>query len=204
MSGYPIYASSSEYLQRVCTLLPGLASAADALVDVLAGAFDRGRTVFLAGNGGSAAAASHFAQDLAKGTLVDIRARRRFRVIALTDSIGYITALANDDGYEFVFEHQMRAFAEAKDVLVAISGSGNSPSIVNAVKLAKSVGMTVVGVTGFSGGKLRSMCDVAVHVPVDDMGMCEAIHGILFHNAMARLREYVTRANTALGEQPSV
>lgn len=195
MTAYPTYASSFEYLQTVCRLLPGLAGAADALVDALATAFDRGRTVFLAGNGGSAASASHFAQDLAKGTLADIRASRRFRVIALTDNIGYITALANDEGYEHVFEHQMRAFAQAGDVLVAVSGSGNSPNILNAARLAKGIGMTVVGVTGFSGGALRSMCDVQVHVPVDDMGMCEAVHGVLFHNAMARLREHVTRAN---------
>lgn len=197
MSGYPTYTSSAEYLQRVCALLPGLADAADALVDALARAFDRGSTVFLAGNGGSAAAASHFAQDLAKGTLADLRAKRRFRVIALTDNIGYITALANDEGYEFVFEHQMRAFAAAGDVLVAVSGSGNSANVLNAAALARSAGMTVVGVTGFSGGKLRSVCDVSVHVPVDDMGMCEAVHGVLFHNAMARLREHVTRANAA-------
>ena len=195
MKGYPTYATSGDYLRTVCNLLPGLAAAGDALVGALASAFDSGRTVFLAGNGGSAAAASHFAQDLAKGTLADMRARRRFRIIPLTDNIGYITALANDEGYEHIFEHQMRAFASKDDVLVAVSGSGNSPNIVNAVNLAREVGMIVVGVTGFDGGKLRRMCDVQVHVPIDDMGMCEAIHGVLFHLAMARLREHVTKAN---------
>lgn len=197
MKGYPSYATSGDYLQAVCNLLPGLSKASDALVAALAGAFDNGRTVFMAGNGGSAAAASHFAQDLAKGTLADMRAKRRFRVIPLTDNVGYITALANDEGYEHVFAHQMRAFAAPGDLLVAISGSGNSPNILSAADLAKSIGMSVIGVTGFDGGKLRSMCDVDVHVPIDDMGMCEAVHGVLFHLAMAMLREHVTRANAA-------
>ena len=172
-----------------------MAQASDALVNSLAQAFDEGRTVFLAGNGGSAAAASHFAQDLAKGTLENMYAARRFRIIALTDNIGYITALANDEGYAHVFEHQMRAFASTGDVLVAVSGSGNSASIINAVNLAHERGMKVIGVTGFDGGKLRGMCDVPVHVPIDDMGVAEAVHGVIFHLAMARLREHVTKAN---------
>ena len=197
MRGYPNYATSGDYLKEVGKILPGLAAAGDALVAALASAFDENRTVFMAGNGGSAAAASHFAQDLAKGTLADMRAKHRFRVIPLTDNVGYITALANDEGYEHVFAHQMRAFAAPGDVLVAISGSGNSPNVLRAVDLAKSIGMSVIGVTGFDGGKLRSACDVEVHVPIDDMGMCEALHGVLFHLAMAMLRDHVTRANAA-------
>lgn len=196
MNGYPVYASGSDYLRAVSRLLPTLAAAGDALVDTLKAAFDHGRTVFLAGNGGSAAAASHFAQDLAKGTLADMRYPRRFRIMPLTDNISYITALANDEGYETIFEHQMRAFAARGDVLVAISGSGNSPNILRAAHFARETGMTVIGVTGFDGGKLKPISDVSVHVPVDDMGMTEAIHGVLFHLAMARLREAVSQANS--------
>ena len=197
MKGYPTYTSSSEYLAKVTDLLPQMAQASDALVGALAAAFDEGATVFMAGNGGSAAAASHFAQDLAKGTLADMKSKKRFRIMPLTDNIGYITALANDEGYESIFEVQMRAFAKKGDYLVAISGSGNSKNILRAVDYAHEVGMTVIGVTGYDGGKLKQICDVPVHVPLWDMGMTEAIHGVLFHLAMAMLRAKVTAANAA-------
>ncbi len=188
MKGYPTYGSAREYLERVRGLLDELPEQSERLVETLFRAFQEGRTIFLAGNGGSAANASHFGQDLAKGTLADMRAERRFRVIPLTDNVGFITALANDEGYESVFEQQLRNLARPGDLLVAISGSGNSPNILRAVEYAKSIGMTTVGVTGFDGGKLRRMADERVHVPVDDMGMCEALHGVVFHLAMAQLR----------------
>jgi len=193
MKGYPTYPSSSDYLERVAGHLEGLAASGDRLIDVLWQAFDDERTVFLVGNGGSASAASHFGQDLAKGTLADLGAHKRFRVMPLTDNIGYITALANDEGYETVFEHQLRAFASRGDVLVAISGSGNSPNVLRAVEYARSVGVVTVGVTGFDGGKLKTMVDESVHVPCDDMGMVEALHGVVFHLAMNRLRERISK-----------
>jgi D-sedoheptulose 7-phosphate isomerase len=197
MKGYPSYASSREYLARVRDLLDGLAAPADRFVETLWGAFEAGATVFLAGNGGSAAAASHFGQDLAKGTLADMQATRRFRVIPLTDNVGYITALANDEGYESVFEQQLRNLGRAGDVLVAISGSGNSPNVLRAVDYARSIGMRTVGVTGYDGGALRRRADLSVHVPVWDMGMAEALHGVVFHLAMSRLRERVSAAQPA-------
>lgn len=192
--GYPSYADSAEYLARVRELLDELPEQSDRFIDILYRAFEEGRTVFLAGNGGSAAAASHFGQDLAKGTLPSMEATRRFRVIPLTDNIGYITALANDEGYESIFEQQLRGLAAAGDLLVAISGSGNSPNVLRAVEYARSIGMTTVGVTGFDGGKLRRMADESVHVPVHDMGMCEALHGVVFHAAMSRLRQRLADA----------
>jgi D-sedoheptulose 7-phosphate isomerase len=197
MKGYPSYASSREYLARARDLLEGLAEPADRFVEALWAAFEAGATVFLAGNGGSAAAASHFGQDLAKGTLADMRATRRFRVIPLTDNVGYITALANDEGYESVFEQQLRNLGRPGDVLVAISGSGNSPNVLRAVDYARSIGMRTIGVTGYDGGALRKRADLSVHVPVWDMGMAEALHGVLFHLAMSRLRERVSAAQPA-------
>ena len=194
MKGYPTYASSREYLARVRGLLDGLADPADRFVEALWGAFETGGTVFLAGNGGSASAASHFGQDLAKGTLADMRSERRFRVIPLTDNVGFITALANDEGYESVFEQQLRNLGRRGDLLVAISGSGNSPNVLRAVDYARSIGMRTIGVTGYDGGKLRTLADVSVHVPVWDMGMAEALHGVIFHLAMSRLRERVSAA----------
>ncbi len=189
MKGYPVYPSSQAYLDRLAGLLAGVAEPSDRMIDTLYRAFEQERTIFLAGNGGSAAAASHFGQDLAKGTLASMSASKRFRVIPLTDNIGFITALANDEGYESVFEQQLRNLGREGDVLVAISGSGNSPNVLRAVEYAKSIGMTTIGVTGFDGGKLRQIADEGVHVPVDDMGMAEAVHGVVFHLAMNRLRE---------------
>jgi D-sedoheptulose 7-phosphate isomerase len=194
MKGYPSYPSSSEYLDKVRELLDGLPQQSDAFIDTLYDAFENERTIFICGNGGSASTASHFGQDLAKGTLASMDATRRFRVIPLTDNVGYITALANDEGYESIFEQQMRGLAREGDVLVAISGSGNSPNILRAVAYAKSIGMTSIGVTGYDGGKLLKQADQSVHVPVWDMGMAEALHGVVFHIAMSRLRTRLSEA----------
>ena len=180
MKGYPSYASSAEYLKKVAELLETLPDQGDRFVEALYRGFEGDHTVFLIGNGGSAANASHFAQDLAKGTLSSMDAKRRFRVVALTDNIGFITALANDEGYDSIFEQQLRNLARSGDILVAISGSGNSPNVIRGVEFAKSIGMTVIGVTGFDGGKLKSLADVSVHIPVDDMGMTEALHAVVF------------------------
>ena len=189
MKGYPSYPSSRHYMQQVAALLEDLPDQCDRFIETLYAGFEAGSTVFLAGNGGSAANASHFGQDLAKGTLSSMAAKRRFRVIPLTDNIGFITALANDEGYDSVFEQQLRNLGNPGDLLVAISGSGNSPNVLRAVEYARSIGMKTIGVTGFDGGKLRTLADESVHVPVDDMGMCEALHGVVFHAAMCFLRE---------------
>jgi D-sedoheptulose 7-phosphate isomerase len=194
MKGYPTYTSSADYLKQLAELLEALPEPSDRLVDALYAGFEQGRTVFLVGNGGSAANASHFGQDLAKGTLSSMSATRRFRVVPLTDNIGFITALANDEGYESIFEQQLRNLAAADDLLVAISGSGNSPNILRAAEYARSIGMTIIGVTGFDGGKLKILADVSVHIPVNDMGMAEALHGVVFHLVMCRLRERLAQA----------
>jgi D-sedoheptulose 7-phosphate isomerase len=192
MKGYPTYASSTEYLERLKGLIDDLPEQSDRLIDTLYRAFDEGRTVFLAGNGGSASAASHFGQDLAKGTLASMSLSKRFKVVPLTDNIGFITALANDEGYESIFEQQLRNLGQEGDLLIAISGSGNSPNVLRAVEYANSIGMKTVGVTGFDGGKLKEIAHEGVHVAVDDMGMAEALHGVVFHLAMNRLRTRVS------------
>ena len=196
MKGYPDYASPKAYLEKVGEMLDALAEPSERLIETLFEAFEEERTIFLVGNGGSAAAASHFGQDLAKGTLSSMRAKRRFRVIPLTDNIGFITALANDEGYESIFEQQLRNLARRGDVLVAISGSGNSPNVLRAVEYARSIGMKSIGVTGFDGGKLRALADESVHVPIEDMGMTEALHGVIFHLVMAQLRTKLSRAES--------
>jgi len=196
MKGYPSYASPKAYLEQVRDLLGGLAEPSERLIETLFEAFEEERTIFLVGNGGSASAASHFGQDLAKGTLSSLQAKRRFRVIPLTDNVGFITALANDEGYQSIFEQQLRNLARRGDVLVAISGSGNSPNILRAVEYARSIGMKSIGITGFDGGKLRALADESVHVPIEDMGMTEALHGVIFHLVMAQLRTKLAHAES--------
>lgn len=149
------------------------------LAALIEDAYATGRGVFVIGNGGSAANASHFAQDLTN--LVPHIEGKRLRVLSLTDNVAYITAVANDRGYDRVFEEQLRPHAKAGDILIAISGSGKSPNIVRCVTYAKSIGMTIVGFTGFDGGQLLGLADVKVHVPLNDMCMAEAVHSILMH-----------------------
>lgn len=159
-----------------------------ACLDALENAYEQGKSVFVIGNGGSASNASHLAQDLSKATLQDLEAVKRFRVMSLTDNIAFITALSNDIGYERIFDLQLRQFAEPGDVLMLISGSGNSPNILHAAQYAKKARLHIIGVTGFDGGRLMPLSDIKLHVPVNNMGMCEAAHAILFHYIVDELR----------------
>ena len=161
------------------------------MIDLLWRAYRHGRTVFVIGNGGSAATASHFAQDLAKGTRRSLTQKRRLRALALTDSVPFLTALANDDGYEMVFEQQLRTHGRAGDLLVAISGSGNSPNVLRAVKWAKQNRLCTLGVTGFDGGKLYRLAHHRLHVPLNDMCTAEGIHSILLHYIVLALAERI-------------
>jgi D-sedoheptulose 7-phosphate isomerase len=158
-------------------------------------AFLTGRTIFVLGNGGSAANASHFAQDLAKGTLRDAGQVRRFRALALTDNISFITALANDEGYAAVFEQQLATLACPGDLVLAISCSGNSPNVIRAVEYANARGMTTVGITAGDGGRLGQLAKYVVTAPTADVGLAEAVHGILFHLVVAILREWTLAAD---------
>jgi D-sedoheptulose 7-phosphate isomerase len=132
------------------------------VVDTLRDARDRGATVYIAGNGGSAATASHLANDLGKAAKRS--GQRPFKVMSLSDNVAWITALANDEGYERVFSGQLENFAAPGDVLIVISASGNSPNLLEAVQHAQRNGVRTVGVLGFDGGALLSVVDEAVWV----------------------------------------
>lgn len=159
------------------------------LARAIGDAYREGRTVFLIGNGGSGAAASHFCEDLGKGTLTDFERQKRLRVISLTDNAPYILAWANDVGYECIFAEQLKNLARAGDLLVAISGSGNSPNILRAVEYGNAIGMRTFGVTGYDGGKLRQLAQRSLHVPSFNMGVVEAAHAVVFHYLLDELRE---------------
>ncbi len=157
----------------------------------------RGSTLYLIGNGGSAAAASHLSVDLGKGTVAADSLRdeshKRLRVVSLTDNVPWITAVANDLDYEQVFVQQLMSAAMGGDALIAFSGSGNSPNVLAAVDWANRHGLRTFGVTGFNGGRLKELQQDGVHVDLDDMAMVESVHVSLFHwvvdDVYARIRQ---------------
>ena len=156
-----------------------------ALADAVFDAYRRRKMVFVIGNGGSGSNASHFCEDAGKCTLrredYDNDAKPRLRILSLTDCTPYITAWANDEGYERVFAEQLKNLASPGDLLIAISGSGNSPNILRAVEWANRNDLKTFGCTGYSGGKLRGLAQQGLHVPLHDMGMVETIHLAAFH-----------------------
>ncbi|MGA2137696.1 MAG: SIS domain-containing protein [Verrucomicrobiia bacterium] len=141
------------------------------------------RQVFVIGNGGSAATASHMMNDLCKGTLghKGDAPWPRLRVIALTDNVSLMTAWANDTDYDRIFSEPLKNLAQRGDLLIAISASGNSPNIIAAVEAAKHLGVKVIGLAGFGGGKLSKMADVSFVVASDEYGPVEDVHMILDH-----------------------
>ena len=156
-----------------------------ALADAIHACYRNERFVFICGNGGSGSNASHFCEDLGKGTLkredFENDAKKRLKVLSLTDNTPYILAWANDEGYDRVFVEQLKNLAGPGDLLIAISGSGNSPNVLKAVEWANRRGLATFGCTGFSGGKLRTLAQKNLHVPIDDMGIVESIHLTIFH-----------------------
>jgi len=155
------------------------------LADAIHECYVDGRTVFVCGNGGSGSNASHFCEDLGKGTLrredFDNDQKKRLRVLSLTDNTPYILAWGNDEGFDRVFVEQLKNLAQPGDLLVAISGSGNSPNVLRAVDWANRNGLKTLGCTGFAGGKLKTLAQQNLHVPLDDMGIVESIHLTAFH-----------------------
>lgn len=161
----------------------------DKFMDMLLDAYKSDKFVFVMGNGGSAANASHLAQDLAKGTRGSMEQTKRLKALSLTDNTAFITAQGNDDGYDSIFEQQLRTFAKKGDYVVAISGSGNSPNIIKAIEWANHNGVITIGITGYDGGKLRKMANHTVHVNLNEMCTAESIHSIIFHYVILEMRE---------------
>jgi len=148
-------------------------------IELLAEAREHGRHIFVCGNGGSASTASHFACDIVKGA--SFNRSKRFRIMALTDSLPTLTAYSNDVSYECVFVEQLRNFAEPGDVVMAISGSGNSPNVLRAVEYANSVGCRTIALTGRDGGSLGSLAQLNIQVSHPHMGRIEDCHLMVLH-----------------------
>ncbi len=154
----------------------------DAL-NLLLETMENGNTVFVFGNGGSSATASHFQNDFNKG--VSEHTEKKFNFLCLNDNVATMMAVANDIGFEEVFRFQLRGHIKPGDVIMAISGSGNSKNVINAVEYAKEQGCRVIGLTGFGGGKLKQMADISLHAPINSMQVTEDIHMIFDHLMMS-------------------
>tara|TARA_Y100000310_G_C20489350_1_gene718407 strand:- start:362 stop:916 length:555 start_codon:yes stop_codon:yes gene_type:complete len=162
----------------------------DQIIGVLKDSVKNNQKIFVAGNGGSAAIAMHYVCDLSKGANKDwLNNSSRFKAINLSNNIGYMTAVSNDEGYDEIFKQQLINLASKEDILVLISSSGNSPNIVKAAEFAKEKGMIVIGVCGFQGGKLKELSDHFAHAKVDSYEVCEDIHTIFGHFLACCLRE---------------
>jgi D-sedoheptulose 7-phosphate isomerase len=188
---------AKEHVQALCEVLQALpfADLAKAL-EVLERAYTERRQVFLAGNGGSAATASHMASDLAKG--IAPPGGHGIRAICLSDNVPLLTAVANDIGYSEVFARPLAEYGQRGDILIVISASGNSPNILRAVETAQQMGITTIGFLGMGGGKASSMVDIAVVVPADDYGPVEDVHMVFDHLAMMYLKQLIA-ANSGRG-----
>lgn len=171
-----------DYLDRVCREIQRMdQEQVENLGHLLEAAYDQGKFVFIIGNGGSGANASHLCEDLAKCTLRDFENQKRLKVLSLTDNTPWVMAVANDLHYDRIFLEQLKNLASPGDLLLAISGSGNSPNILKAVDWANAHGMVTVGITGFDGGKLKAAATHNLHAAVDDMGIVESLHQVVFH-----------------------
>jgi len=158
-------------------------------IEVLEKCYQNGNTVYTFGNGGSGASASHFCEDLGKGTLLNLNGHKRFKVLSLSDNLPYILAWANDHGYETIFEQQLRNFGQEGDVAIGISGSGNSENVIRAIKYANSIGMHTIGFTGYDGGELGKIVNHQIHVPSFNMGIVESVHVSIMHYVVIALKE---------------
>lgn len=183
-----------EELQRVVT---GLSyDGIDQIASALYKAYESERIVYTFGNGGSASLASHFACDLGKGTAY-CNGGKRFRALALTDNLPSITAWANDSSYEDIFSEQLRNFVHPQDVAFAISGSGNSKNVLNALEVAREAGAATVGISGFEGGRMKSLCDICVVVPSNNMQIIEDMHLAMAHSIFRIVYSRMSRRTMA-------
>lgn len=178
--------AAGAYLQRLQQEIGRVDQAAmERWAKLIYRVWERGSCVFIIGNGGSGTTASHMCEDLGKSSLPENllydEDRKRLKVLSLTDNVGWITAVGNDLAYDQIFVQQLMNFGSAGDLLIAISGSGNSPNVLNAVDWANRHRLVTFGLTGYDGGKLKQIQQDGLHVELDDMGMVESIHLCLFH-----------------------
>ncbi|HSK68759.1 MAG TPA: SIS domain-containing protein [Candidatus Limnocylindria bacterium] len=177
-----------NYLSRLRDTLSRLdRDAINQAINLLVRSLEDGTTVYIFGNGGSAATASHFQNDFNKG--ISEFTQKKFRFQCLNDNVATVMAIANDISYDEVFRFQLQGRLRPGDLVMAISGSGNSKNVLLAAEYARAQGNTVIGLTGYEGGKLRALCDVCLHAPAASMQITEDVHMVYDHLMMAVLYE---------------
>lgn len=190
---------AAEYIALVKETLDKLsqdsiADAANAFYDT----YQKGGNIYVFGNGGSGATASHVAGDFLKGASYGLE--KRFKMICLNDNVASMMAIANDIGYEDIFIEPLKNFLGPDDLVVGISGSGNSENVVRAMQYAKIHGTTTLALSGFNGGKIAQLADVSVHAPVMDMEVCEDIHMVIFNIIKKEMQLRLMGDNPSMGD----
>jgi len=170
-----------ELMNDIEGMLPDVTTSLTRAAETLKKAREQKKNVFFMGNGGSGATASHLVADLGKRKMTIKEKKPRFRAISLTDNMPSILAWANDQSYEDIFVEQLKNLLEEGDVVIGISGSGNSPNVIKAVAYANEQGATTIGFTGYDGGKLKELAQISIHAPCKNMQRSEDIHMILGH-----------------------
>ena len=190
----PPLTSPREYLLQLQSVIDRLdTNVVDRLVEAIWSGYLRSRTVFLFGNGGSAALASHLACDLGKGTINGHR--KRLRAVCLSDNVPMMTAWANDLNYQEVYAEQLKNLIEPGDMAVAISGSGNSMNVVRGLEVAREAGATTMVLTGYDGGRVKSIADICLIVPSDNMQHIEDAHLCVAHAIFTSIRHRMKQAD---------
>ncbi len=157
--------------------------AINATLNLLLEAFEGGNTIYIFDNGGSSSTASHYQNDFNKG--ISEHTEKKFNFLCLNNNVATVMAVVNDIGFEEVFQFQLQGHLKPGDLVMAISGSGNSKNVINAVEYARECGNKIIGLTGFSGGKLRELSDISLHVPINSMQITEDIHMVFDHLMMS-------------------
>jgi D-sedoheptulose 7-phosphate isomerase len=181
-----------DYLNAISGILKNLPLARiEQIMELIYKTYLNDRFIFLLGNGGSAATASHLACDLGKGTVAP--GQKRMKVMSLTDNLPLITAWANDTQYEDIFAEQLAHFVSSGDLVIGISGSGKSKNVLNALKLARESKALTVGITGFDGGEMKDLVDHCLIVPSNNMQQIEDCHLIITHLIFSLLRDRIAK-----------
>ena len=174
-----------SYLRKCAEVFETLDPRIEGLADDIYAAYQNGKFVFICGNGGSGSNASHFCEDLGKSTLdrkdFTNDAVKRLKVLSLTDNTPYILAWGNDEGFDRIFVEQLKNFASPGDVLIAISGRATARTSSTPSNGPTNTSLTTWGITGYTGGKLKTLGKKNLHVPLDDMGLVESVHLVAFH-----------------------
>ncbi|MCM1541801.1 MAG: SIS domain-containing protein [Blautia sp.] len=177
-----------DYINREIQVLQALdPDGINEVLNVLEAARERNADIYIFGNGGSAATASHYAGDFNKGVSAETKGNK-YRFHCLSDNIPTLMAIANDIAYEEIFREQLKGRLRADDLVIGISGSGNSVNVINAVQYAKDIGCKVIGITGYHGGRLKQLADYHLDAGVEDMQISEDVHMMFDHLMMSALR----------------